>query len=98
MGLRGCFKNYLSAKPRKLRANRVAFTLPYVMNTLQEIERAADALPRQEQEVLLHHLSAKLRLRPSSGWPVPPPAVPREEVRRAQAEIDARFSQVEDAG
>ena len=46
--------------------------------------------------MLLRHLSAKLRALPASGWPVPPPDVPREEIRRIQAEIDATFSTVED--
>ena len=69
-----------------------------VVNTLQEIEKAAEALSPQEQEVLLNHLSVKLRQSPPLRWPVAPPAVPREEIRRVQAEIDAAFSRVEDAG
>lgn len=28
-------------------------------------------------------------------WPVPPPAVSREEIRRIQREIDAEFSRIE---
>jgi len=65
------------------------------MSTLAEIEQAVEALPRPEQEVFLRHLSAKLRPRSVSGWPVTPPDVPREEIRRIQAEIDATFSKVE---
>lgn len=65
------------------------------MSTLAEIERAVATLPRPDQEALLHHLSAKLRMPPAQEWPVPPPRVPRDEVRRIQAEIDAKFSRVE---
>jgi hypothetical protein len=62
------------------------------MSTLTEIEVAVDALPRPEQEILLHRLSEKLRPVARGTWPVPPPDVPREEIRRIQAEIDAAFS------
>lgn len=65
------------------------------MSTLTEIEEAVETLPRPEQEVLLAHLSAKLRTAPGAGWPVPPPDVSREEIRRIQSEIDATFSTVE---
>jgi hypothetical protein len=42
---------------------------------------------------LLRHLSAKLRSSPVPGdWPVPPPDVPREELQRIDALIDAEFS------
>lgn len=67
------------------------------MSTLTEIERAAEMLPRPEQEILLRHLSLRLRPEHPRGWPVPPPDVPREEIRRIQAEIDAKFSQAEPA-
>jgi len=36
------------------------------MSTLVEIESAADALPRSQQELLLRHLQAKLQLAPTS--------------------------------
>jgi hypothetical protein len=36
------------------------------MGTLSEIESAADALPRSEQERLYRHLAAKLQLAPAS--------------------------------
>jgi hypothetical protein len=64
------------------------------MTTLSEIEAAVETLPRQEQEVLLSHLSTKLRRRDSasSGWPVPPPNVTPEEICRVQALIDEEFS------
>jgi hypothetical protein len=64
------------------------------MSTLTEIEAAVETLPRREQEALLHHLSAKLR-QPGSAvaqWPVPPPDVSPEEIRRVQALIDEEFS------
>lgn len=64
------------------------------MSTLQEIETDMETLPRREQEVLLHHLSTKLR-KPgvaSAHWPVPPPDVSPEEIRRVQALIDEEFS------
>jgi hypothetical protein len=67
------------------------------MSTLTEIENAVAALPRNEQEVLLRHLSARLLPSAPGGWPVPPPNVPREEIRRIQAEIDEVFSRVENA-
>lgn len=65
------------------------------MSTLAEIEQALETLPRPEQEVLLRHLSERLRAVPVRQWPVPPPNVPHDEIRRIQAEIDAKFSQVE---
>lgn len=36
------------------------------MSSLREIESAADALPRSQQELLLEHLTAKLQLAPAS--------------------------------
>ena len=68
------------------------------MSTLTEIESAVDTLPRPDQEVLLRHLTAKLRQTPRTGWPVPPPDVPIEELRRIHAEIDAEFSRVDPKG
>jgi hypothetical protein len=37
------------------------------MTTLAEVESAADALPRLQQELLFRHLAAKLQLAPASG-------------------------------
>ena len=67
------------------------------MSTVAEIEQALETLPRPDQEVVLRHLSERLRAVPARQWPVPPPNVPRDELRRIQAEIDAEFSQVETA-
>jgi len=72
--------------------------LPFrVMNTLEEIEKSADALSAEQQEALLRHLSQALARRPGlgSGWPVAPPEVPMEELRRIDAVIEAEFSQVD---
>ena len=68
------------------------------MSTLAEIEEAVETLPRPEQEVLLRHLSSKLRGPPAAGWPVPPPDVPLEELQRIHALIEAEFSQVDAKG
>ena len=70
------------------------------MSTLAEIEEAVAALPRPEQEALLHHLTVRLSSRSGAraqkGWPVPPPtAIPREELQRIHALIEAEFSQAE---
>jgi len=70
------------------------------MSTLPEIVKAADALPAEQQEVLLRRLNQNLAHRqagsPSSeGWPVPPPDVPIEELRRIHAFIEAEFSQID---
>lgn len=71
---------------------------PRSVSTLAEIEQAVETLPRPEQEVLLRHLTERLRAAPAGQWPVPPPNVPRDEIRRIQAEIDATFSRVEAEG
>lgn len=68
------------------------------MSTLTEIESAVDTLPRPDQEVLLRHLTAKLRQTPRNGRLVPPPNVPIEELRRIHAEIEAEFSRVDPEG
>ena len=70
------------------------------MSTLAEIEQAADRLPAAEQEILLRHLSRKLARRPeaASGGLVPPPAVPKEELRRIHALVEAEFSRVDAGG
>ena len=68
------------------------------MTTLAEIEKAADALPFKQQQALLRHLTLNLtRLGPGTEpretWPVPPPDVPIEELRRIHAIIEAEFAQ-----
>ena len=68
------------------------------MSTLTEIESAVDTLPRPDQEVLLRHLTTKLRQTPRNGRSVPPPNVPIEELRRIHAEIEAEFSRVDPEG
>ena len=49
------------------------------MSSLLEIETAADALPRSQQELLLQHLAAKLQFAPAS----------REKVAAAASEAVA---------
>ena len=73
------------------------------MTTLAEIKKAADTLPAEEQQALLRHLSRNLARRrtdpgSSESWPVPPPDVPIEELRRIHALIEAEFSQVDPTG
>ena len=68
------------------------------MSTLAEIERAADALPAEEQEILLRHLTRKLARRAEAANSVPPPAVPKEELQRIHALIEAEFSRVDAEG
>ena len=68
------------------------------MSTLTEIEEAVETLPRPEQEVLLRRLSARLRTASAPGWPVPPPDVPREELQRIHALIEAEFSRADAEG
>ena len=68
------------------------------MSTLSEIEEAVEALPFPEQEVLLRHLSERLRSAPLRGARVPPPEVPREELKRVHALIEAEFSRVDAEG
>ena len=68
------------------------------MSTLAEIEEAVEALPFPEQEVLLRHLSARLRPAPLRGVAVPPPEVPREELKRIHALIETELSRVDAEG
>ena len=65
------------------------------VSTLAEIQAAVEALPRLEQEALLEQLSAKLRRAPVRQVPIPPPAVPQDELRRIHAMIEAEFSRVD---
>jgi hypothetical protein len=63
------------------------------MSTVPEIERAIEQLPPAQMLEVAAWLDA--RRKQVTGWPVPPPDVPREEIERIQAEIDAVFSRVE---
>ena len=63
------------------------------MSTLVEIEKAIEALPERDVEKLSAWLQQRRKVK--NAWPVPPPDVPKEEIRRIQAEIDAVFSSVE---
>ena len=69
------------------------------MSTLAEIEAEIEILPRPQQELLLEHLATQLRPLRTGGaptrWPVPPPEVPVEELRRIGAVIEDEFSRVE---
>jgi len=64
------------------------------VSTLSEIEKAAALLPPEEQETLLRHLTLARRTAAASPWPVPPPAVPKDELKRMHALIEAEFSRV----
>jgi len=65
------------------------------MSTLAEIESAVAALPRIEKVQLMDSLKRMIETPDRAlRWPVPPPNVPREELQRIQAEIDAAFSKV----
>ena len=70
------------------------------MTTLAEIEKAADALPVEEQQALLRRLSRNLAAKPGSalGRMPAPPDVPIEELRRIHALIEAEFSQIDPKG
>lgn len=72
------------------------------MSTLTEIENAVAALPQREQQKLLRHLSAKLRVRAEAAvavrrkrWPVPPPKVSKTESQRIARRIEGEFGRVE---
>jgi hypothetical protein len=72
------------------------------MSTLIEIESAVATLPREQQEALLEHLSAMLRVKAASTtagrrkrWPVPPPKVSKTESQRIARRIEDEFGRVE---
>lgn len=72
------------------------------MSTLTEIENAVAGLSRREQQRLLQHLSAKLRMRPVAGsagrrnrWPVPPAKISKTESQRVARRIEGEFGPVE---
>ncbi len=64
------------------------------MSTAQEIEAAWARLPRAEQQKVLARLAGKLAAGNSAPptWPVPGPALPREELQRIHALIAEEFS------
>jgi len=59
------------------------------MSTLWEIEKAIEALPDQEVAQLASWLLQRRKAR--TGWPVPPPNVPIEELKRIEAVIEEAF-------
>ncbi len=59
------------------------------MSTLAEIEMAIESLAAPQVAELAAWLERRRRSIPS--WPVPPPNVPREELERVEAEIEAAF-------
>ena len=59
------------------------------MSTLLEIEKAIDALPDRDVDKLAAWLHQRRKER--TGWPVPPPDVPKEELRRIEAVIEEAF-------
>jgi hypothetical protein len=63
------------------------------MSTVAEIEKAIEQLPPAQMLEVAAWLDE--RRKKVVAWPVPPPDVPREEIKRIQAEIDRVFSRVE---
>jgi hypothetical protein len=61
--------------------------------TLAEIKQAIAALPDLEVDILASWLLQ--RQKEKKPWLVPPPDVPKEEIRRIQARIDRAFGHVE---
>jgi len=59
------------------------------MSTLAEIERAIESLAAPQVAELTAWLERRRHFAPA--WPVPPPNVPREELERVEAEIEAAF-------
>ncbi len=64
-------------------------TIVCPMSTLTEIEKAIELLPPAQVDELTAWLARRRSERPA--WPVPPPDVPREELERVEAEIEAAF-------
>jgi hypothetical protein len=63
------------------------------MSTVAEIEHAIEQLPPAQMLEVAAWLDE--RRKKVVAWPVPPPDVPQEEIKRIQAEIDRVFSRVE---
>ena len=59
------------------------------MSTLAEIEKAIASLPATQVAELAAWLERCRK--PQPAWPVPPPDVPREELDRIEARIEAAF-------
>ena len=59
------------------------------MSTLVEIEKAIDSLSERDVEKLSAWLQQRRKAR--TGWPVPPPDVPLEELQRIDAVIEEAF-------
>ena len=59
------------------------------MSTLVEIEKAIESLPDLEVDELASWLHQRRRER--TGWPVPPPDVPLEELKQIEAVIEEAF-------
>lgn len=59
------------------------------MSTVAEIERAIEQLPPAEMLEVAAWLDE--RRKQVAKWPVPPPDVPRKELERIEAEIEAAF-------
>ena len=73
---------------RGLIGRSAADTVP-AMSTVTEIERAIEQLPPAQMLEVAAWLDE--RRRKVAAWPVPPPNVPREELERIEAEIEAAF-------
>lgn len=59
------------------------------MSTVAEIERAIEKLPPSQMLEVAAWLDEQRKR--VTAWPVPPPNVPREELERIEAEIEAAF-------
>lgn len=59
------------------------------MSTVAEIERAIEMLPAEQVLEVATWLDERRKQIPV--WPVPPPDIPREELERIEAEIEAAF-------
>ncbi len=60
-----------------------------VVSTVTEIEHAIEKLPPAQMLEVAGWLDE--RRKRVTAWPVPPPNVPREELERIEAEIEAAF-------
>jgi hypothetical protein len=65
------------------------------VSTIVEIEKAIRQLPAEQWRELRRWMDEHPPQSHIQNWPVPPPDVPKEELRRIHALIEAEFSQVE---